>query len=370
MAALVPLTSLSKRFHYYDPATTTTSTSTTGGDGSDNAPRLILIASFMGAPLKHMHRFYVQPYHDRFPSTPIVLVMALPADWRPFSRYARDYDNLLTLLRKFDVDLSDCRYVDGSLRSSGGNVGNPMKDVLVHTMSNGGCWCLKALLSRMPPQSSTSGINSTSRIAERVLRPRTLILDSCPGVARYSITLRAFLAALAPKKKLQDGSPAPVGLKLALLRGVAGTLITVWYGLAAVVNFLLRRDPIGSLRQTTMLDQVRPIRRTYLYGDDDDLVYSADVEDHAIAAIRRVGSSTAADTESVRQELVEKRYAKGGYSYRSGNSSSSGSSGKEVDEEAVVTLVNFGPSPHVAHSRTDPNKYWDAIMAAWAGSSH
>lgn len=402
MAELVPLVSLNKRFHYYEPSKGAARASSNGHRLDGERPRLILIASFMGAPFKHMHRFYVQKYHERFPNTPIVLVMALPADWRPFSRYARQYDQLLDLLGRFDVDLRKCATVsDVSSGVIDDRAPNPMADVLIHTMSNGGCWCLKALLSRL----------SAGGGSERVLQPRTLVLDSCPGVARYSITLRAFLAALAPAPRpkssrpsssssktpaaghadgSQTSSPAPTtastkpstssGLttaRLMVVRGIAAVLITLWYGLAKVVNTTLRRDPIGSLRAKTMLQQIRPTdSRLYLYGDDDDLVYSPDVEHHAEAAIRDLqtdqsdrgkGNLRLYDWVAMR----EHRHKPAGYTYTADPAGvrGAGATARAAGAVAGVTLVNFGPSPHVAHSRTDPDRYWAAIEAAWSSSA-
>lgn len=260
------LTSLSKRFHYTPPAQLS--------PYEQGSPKLILLFGWMGAPLNHVQK-YVSGYHKIWPSSPIILVQSLPADWRPLSKFGREYGVLETLLKQHDVDIT-----------------NPKSDVLMAVMSNGGCWSATALMNQL---SSSS-----------ILRPRALIYDSCPGVGRFSVTLRAFL--IAGKYRL-------------LRKAIAIVVITLWYFASKLVNTIAGINPVKQLRDN-MIHRIQTQKRVYIYSDCDDIILSKDVEEHA------------------RQSSVEK-------------------------PDEPVELQKFNKSGHVNHLREDEARYWGIVRDAW-----
>lgn len=229
----------------------------------------------MGARLSHAQK-YVNGYAAIWPSTPIILVQSLPQDFRPLSRYANDYSALKTLLAQHDIDLT--KETDGN-------------ETFVATMSNGGCWGISALLKQFPK--------------DAILRPRALLLDSCPGLARYSVTLKAFL--IAGKYRL-------------LSKAIATVVITIYYCLSVLVNTALGRDPLQSLR-STLIKQIHAQRRAYVYSKDDELILWKDVISHAQSA------------EKANQD---------------------------------TQLEEFHHSAHVMHVRADEERYWRIVQDLWA----
>lgn len=268
MSKQVALTSVSKRFHF------TPISSLSSDARPKSAPKLILLFAWMGARLNHAQK-YVNGYHQIWPSTPIILVQSLPPDFRPFSRFAKDYTTLVTLLEQHKIDLTDPE--DG-------------KHVLMATMSNGGCWGADALCQ------------SLSKNA--VLRPRALIMDSCPGLARYSATLKAFL--IAGKYRLFS-------------KAIATVVISIYYCISVVFNTLIFNDPIEKMRASS-LQRIIAQRRTYIYSKEDDLIYWKDVEAHAYSS-QRSGQTT-------KTEL-------------------------------------FHGSGHVQHLRSDEERYWKIVQDTW-----
>lgn len=268
MSHQVALTSLSKRFHF------TPVSALSSKPRSPKAPKLILLFTWMGARVSHAQK-YVNGYASIWPSTPIILVQSLPHDFRPLSRFAKEYSTLVTLLAQHDIDLT---------KEHDGN------EVLVAAMSNGGCWGIDALLSALP--------------AGSILRPRALILDSCPGTARYSVTLKAFL--IAGKYRLFS-------------KAIAAVVITIYYWVSTILNKTLGRDPLGSLRRAT-IERVLAERRSYIYSKEDELIMWKDVESHKEEAVK-AGQS--------------------------------------------ATLYCFPGSAHVAHLRADEQRYWKVVQDTW-----
>lgn len=264
----VSLVSLSKRFHY------TPRDALANPAPKSSAPKLILLFAWMGAPLRHVQK-YVDGYANIWPSSPIILVQSLAPDWRPLSKFARDYPTLIALLKQHEVDITSDK-----------------SEVLMAVMSNGGCWSATALLRNLP--------------AGSILRPKALIYDSCPGIGRFGVTLRAFLIAG----------------KYRLLRKVAAVvIITLYYFLTKLINTVAGLDPVRDLRNG-MIHRIEAQRRAYIYSDTDDIILSVDVEAHA------------------RQSMME-------------------------NPGETTTMEKFHGSGHVGHLRVDEDRYWQIVKSTW-----
>lgn len=239
------------------------------------SPKLILLFGWLGARLRHVQK-YATGYHQLYPSSPIIIVRSFHSDLRPFSKFAQEFHSLTVLLQLHDVDLT--------------KAGNR---VLIQSFSNGGCWSTSALINKLP----SSGI----------LRPQTMIFDSCPGRARYSVFIRAFIHA---------------GNLTFLGKLVYTPVITLVYFLYKFLCRIRGKDPFGE-RRREMLHHIRSNVRVYIYSKEDRLISYNDILTHA---------------KQVRD-------------YYQGHD--------------TVICEEFIGSDHVAHLRLDQNRYWNIVQDAW-----
>lgn len=133
------------------------------------------------------------------------------------------------------------------------------------------------------------------------------VMDSCPGSFDW---MRAH-------KALSAGFPAWVSpfVHLIVLFHLVTSLVSEPVGVkGGRWGLVLNEAGVLSVQE----------RRVYLYADGDEMVDPRHVEKHAEEA-------------------------------------------KEGLDGAVKTL-NFGASRHVAHARTDPERYWGAVKGVWEGS--
>ena len=143
--------------------------------------------------------------------------------------------------------------------------------------------------------------------------PTALVLDSCPAAHELSSAIQSW---------------APTNRILHLL---AIPPITMIYAGFYAANTLAGHRPIfEDMRDTlnqpnllpsiTRVDDCKATPRVYIYSDRDPVTVAADVESHHAEAI---------------------------------------SAGFDA------TLERFSGSPHVAHMRSDPERYWGAVSAVW-----
>lgn len=147
-----------------------------------------------------------------------------------------------------------------------------------------------------------------------VLPPSAVILDSCPGEGGIKATQKAFLTAI----------------RNPLLKFVGSLAITFMIYFARAMQFFFRLEsPIVTMRKALLKHDILPwtgkhTPRLYIYSKADELIFVDEVEVHANEAKK---------------------------------------SGLEV------TLVKYDNSPHVAHARTDPDRYWGAVKQLWSDVS-
>lgn len=137
-----------------------------------------------------------------------------------------------------------------------------------------------------------------------------MFFDSCPGRARFSQAHRAVTTGMNPLVKF---------------------LFTIFfapsYFLLTLLGMLLgRKDQIERLRAAMARADVLPpwtdkaTPRVYMYSAKDELVNAEDVEDH-VADLRALGIN--------------------------------------------ARLEKFEGSAHVAHMRTEPERYWGIVRETW-----
>lgn len=297
---------------------TSSGTSTpSNSNASDGVPRrdpgLILLGTWMGAAPKHIQK-YTDAYRHLFPSSPILLVRSEPTDFmkptaarenlRPAARLVEAYAaSPLTPLSIPTITANEKPGVSKDLLKKTGldkpersTAGGPM---LVHVWSNGG-------------SNSLWGIRRQSSVFPQY----KLIMDSCPGQFHYKATFTAFSLTI----------PYP------WLRRLLAPLIHAmccWFWIRLRLPKLSKaiggmggggplRLSADSHNDPKLLGT--DLGRTYIYSDEDALVPSADVEEHAKEAKER------------------------GFSVR---------------------MEKFRGSQHVAHAKKDPERYWRAVRETW-----
>ncbi|CAE6413969.1 unnamed protein product [Rhizoctonia solani] len=183
--------------------------------------------------------------------------------------------------------------------------------LLVHAFSNGGA-LNETTLARTIAE-TTQATNTPAIPAQ------ALIYDSLPGVLSLRATVLAFTAAIR----------SPV------FRAIAKVLLGAFYILGTAWGYLKntilgpKENLITKLHRELNEPKLLPqhIPRTYMYSDVDELIPAESVERHAKRAKDLIGRDT-----------------------------------------GIVKLAKFQGSPHVAHARRDPKRYWDTVVLTWEAS--
>ncbi|CEL58315.1 hypothetical protein RSOLAG1IB_03061 [Rhizoctonia solani AG-1 IB] len=191
------------------------------------------------------------------------------------------------------------------------NITAETSGLLVHTFSNGGALNETALARAIAETVPSANVPA--------IPAQALIYDSLPGVLNILVTLIAFTAAI----------------RSSVFRTIAKFFLGILYVLGATwryiegIAFGPKEDLVTKLKRELNDAKLLPqhIPRTYIYSDVDELIPAESVEAHAMVAKNLAGSST-----------------------------------------DVVKLVKFQGSPHVAHARKDPKRYWDTVVRTWESS--
>ncbi|KWU43284.1 DUF829-domain-containing protein [Rhodotorula sp. JG-1b] len=295
-AARSTMKRVSTAVYLSEPAAITgaASSSPVSAKGSTQGPGVVLLCAWMGAQLKHAEK-YVDAYRKLYPTTTVVLVRSNPIDFFRRARFVEAIQPAADLLRA---------RVHGPA--------GPKSDLLVHTLSNGGCLTLQELNEQLL-RGREKGVSSPAATVAttRGIPARAFIFDSCPGLSTLKSTIRAFSA----------------GIRNPVVKYPAVAAITVMYGVLRLWS-MIRQQPGTLARISAYLNSptsLPPVPRLYLYSPIDELIPPEDVERHAAQARIEAGVT------DIRMEKFEK-------------------------------------SPHVAHARTDPERYWGAVQRVWEES--
>ncbi|KAH6622533.1 hypothetical protein F5144DRAFT_495194 [Chaetomium tenue] len=313
------MTKLSECVYIYRPeapAPATPSSATDAASPPKPVPKLIILATWMGARNPHIAKYLVQ-YQALYPTVPILLLRSEPRHFLLPSGNPRAFAPAVPFVRAIFPDIGTPDRPDNNNNNNNNNKPtNAQPELLLHAWSNGGAASLLHLRTALglathnnppPPRARTPASPAT-------LPPYTLVLDSSPGRFRYGAGYRAFAAGLPAR------GPA---------RWLAAPLLHVLCALYWVRHALLgrgRTGPLAALARALNDAGARraEVRRTYVYGPADRLVHWRDVEDHAEAA------------------------ARGGF--------------------AAVRRERFEGGEHVAHVRVDAGRYWRVVRETWEGA--
>ncbi|KAH8093780.1 hypothetical protein BXZ70DRAFT_976280 [Cristinia sonorae] len=186
-----------------------------------------------------------------------------------------------------------------------GLFGSSPPNILVHVFSNGGGFRLISL---------SELVRQMPQHPEAASPSNCLILDSVPGGAGLTPLLRAFTA---PIKQRLVKLLAYIPLTLLWLFLVGTSVLT---GKPGIITDL--RDGLNNPNLLPWMTLKTP--RVYIYSKEDLMVPSEEVERHIAVAKTRRGLS--------------------------------------------VTAELFHDSPHVAHARADPDRYWSIVRNIWTAA--
>ncbi|THH07859.1 hypothetical protein EW146_g9181 [Bondarzewia mesenterica] len=184
--------------------------------------------------------------------------------------------------------------------------GSQFRGILVHVLSNGGGFQL-VILRKILAKSTASDNADTSAA------PTALILDSTPG----DNGLASAISSMAPKNRA--------------LRLLAISIISLLYAVFSVINNVAGNPPIFKelrdiLNSPNLLPSItnskdpKATPRLYIYSESDRMTVAPKVAAHI-------------------EDAVSKGFD--------------------------VTVEKFTNSAHVAHARSDPERYWGAVHRLW-----
>ncbi|KAK4197005.1 hypothetical protein QBC40DRAFT_208130, partial [Triangularia verruculosa] len=237
------MTKISPSAYIYTPASSTDN----NNNNNNNDPKLLILATWMGARDLHIAK-YLHPYLSLYPASPILLLRSEPRHF--FSKSAAPDDVAPAV-----------PFIKSSLSSLSPNDSPTTPQVLIHLWSNGGSLLLHHLRLSLTPQHLPKYI---------------IIYDSCPGQYRYLAAFRAFSAGLSG---ILYWAVAPF-LHLFCAWGWFWHVL-VGKNKTGPLAYLNRgHNDFGKLGE-------KEVRRGYIYSEGDRLVHWSDVEAHAEEAKKR-----------------------------------------------------------------------------------
>ncbi|KAL2127217.1 hypothetical protein VTI74DRAFT_11075 [Chaetomium olivicolor] len=219
------------------------------------APKLIVLASWMGARDPHIAKYLLQ-YQAQYPASPILLLRAEPRHFLQPRGALREFAPAAPVVRSLFPGLDATTITTTTTAKSE----RKQPQLLIHSWSNGGAASLHNLRLALgnPP-----------------FPPYTLVLDSAPGNFHYGSAVLAFTAGIEPP--------------LLWLISPFMRMICLWYWFMHMLIGRGKTGPIVTLRAALNDEMARQgeVRRTYVYGTRDRLVFVRDVEAHAEDAERK-----------------------------------------------------------------------------------
>ena len=255
--------------------------------------------------------------------------------WRPDWMQMEDLQQAVWAIEDFENSYSSNI---ARMGDSGATARDPV--VLLHIFSNGGAhWAVQlaqAYRENIRPYLASSTASS------KELPISALIFDSSPGHASVGTATRTTLSSLPKNAVLQRGLLTPVayiflgGCYIFHILGIAEhCVVKLWRELnhskgPFVVkqnhsNHTQHERQVGQKPIETSGSDLKPIPRTYIFSEADDMIASEDVLDHAATARRQTGLS-------------------------------------DNDAEEFVRVEEFTGSMHVNHVSVDPTRYWKIVQ--------
>lgn len=251
-----------------------------------SSPDLIILTSWTGALPRHIAK-YTLSYQTLYPSVPILLLTTSISELC-----------ITPTPSKVSALLPACAYLLASPTHTA------KTSILLHAFSEGGAH--KAVLLAKAYLLATNGCSK--------IPIRAFIFDSTPGTPRYASNVAAFKRSL-PRNPAVRALGVPVG---GAVVGVHWIFFTYFWGREKNVISKTRK----ALNDEGLWDDLKKAARTYIFGEEDDLIWWKDVERH----------------------------------------------GAESAEEGIRSLmVRFKRSGHCGHARGNEGLYWGVVRRTWEG---
>ncbi|KAF2673457.1 hypothetical protein BT63DRAFT_421605 [Microthyrium microscopicum] len=232
---------LSANVFYCDPLQKSGPSETTSTSASENAPSLVILATWMGAVTRPIAK-YLAGYQTLYPKTPILLLRNETSDVM--------YRSTRTQISRLQPALEVLEIAKET----------PSARILLHFFSNGGSIQIRTL-AQMYKAKYNAPLPVTG-----------MILDSCPGLEDLQTNYNAFAVGLP---------------KFWLLRALAMTIISIFFLGHYIANIVFGKEPfLRKLRRQLNDPSLFPTSapRVYVYSKTDDMVRWQDVESHAAEA--------------------------------------------------------------------------------------
>lgn len=251
-------------------------------------PALVVLCSWTNARLAHVQR-YSNEYMTLFPNTRIIVL-----DTHFWDLVCPTFSALK------DQTASAVELIHAELSIQSHGTGMPRSGMLLHVLSEGGCFkackLAKAYWKRYSQKLPVSA----------------LVLDSTPGKPRYLRHCKGLVKAITTRPFLQN-------LCLPAAFAVTGT---VWIGYMVFTDFA--NNPISWSRRTLLdgryLEYITTRPLLYCYSEQDDIVDSRDIQQHA------------AQAEAQKLSVTRCKYE----------------------------------SDHVSHAKVNTKRYWAEIYCMWS----
>jgi len=280
---------------------------TNGADAiktTKQSPTLIIICSWAFAQPKHIAK-YIRPYLELYPGAAILLVQNEVSNmiWRPDSWQMSFFETGAVAIQ---AHLAVTKH----------------PQVLLHVFSNGGSH--GAVQLSQACRATCGGLR---------LPVDAIVFDSCPGQPRFAPTIKALVQAIPSRNLFIRG----IGTTAAYA-SVTSTGLCHILGISELAASKLYRklnDPLDVFLLKTLPGEKRPSRpvpRTYIFSESDDMIMVEDIIGHARIA---------------RDQLLVVGV-------------------ENADVEDVVQLEQFSGTGHVNHIKDGGQKYWDIVQDTWS----
>lgn len=272
--------------------------SPSGAPNSSKNPRLVLFLGWMNARESHLAR-YMGHYQRLFPHSTILLLRCTLADVMFGPVASKHMAPAVEHIRAIMTDDPEPESPEDTSTTE--------PHMLIHLFSGGSCllYHLYVQFAKSAKKSAKSGAKELQSVMPRHIT----VFDSSPGVFSYDFSI-SMMRADIPRELWIPALP------------VVYAVTTIWW----LYYIVLRVPDPQRLWSDAHNDPltVDEARRTYIYGDADEIWKSHLIETHAAQAKER------------------------GFAPR---------------------LELFKGSGHVAHMKMDPDRYWRIVEETWYGDS-
>jgi hypothetical protein len=284
-------TKIKDKIHTYHPSTPAPANSTD--------PTLLILCSWAFAPLRPLSK-YIKGYQSLYPHTSILLLQ-------------NEINNMLFTPDSWQFS-AQFNYAAEQVKQHMDNSDNAR--ILLALFSNGGS------------HSAVQLSEAYKQMYNATLPIHAIVLDSTPGKPHWSETHKALMTGV-PKNPLARLAGSFTVHSMLFTTGLMHASSNVLGGYGELATWKLWRV----LNEPGSAFLREGVPRTYIHSEEDIMILSKDVREHAEIARGRLR----------------------------------GLSG-EGKERELVKIEEFVGTPHTNHMSSDPARYWGIVRGTWEAS--